>query len=79
MLGCRLSDLAVTGCWHTAMPNTSKTARHAVILGWAASATRWATPTTTGGLLSEAHEARLVASGLMTPLLQTLTAATFTG
>lgn len=30
-----------TACWHTAMPNVSNQNRRAVIMGWAASETRW--------------------------------------
>ena len=51
--------------------------RRVVIMGWAASATRWASPH--GPLLSEAHAARLEAAGRMTPTLRSLTGQAFEG
>ena len=51
--------------------------RRVVIMGWAASATRWASPH--GPLLSEAHAARLEEAGRMTPILRSLTGQAFEG
>ena len=62
---------------HTAMPNTSGKDRRVVIMGYAASATRWASPH--GPLFSERHTAELEASGRMTETLRSLTAAAFKG
>jgi hypothetical protein len=62
---------------HTAMPNTSGKDRRVVIMGYAASATRWASPH--GPLFSERHAAELEASGRMTETLRSLTAAAFKG
>jgi hypothetical protein len=56
---------------HTAMPNTSTEERRAVIMGWVAGADAG------GPMLSPAHEQHLMKTGRMTPLLQSLTAATY--
>ena len=61
-----------------AMPNTSSAERRAVILGWTASATRWAPSQAAaqgGALLSPEYAERLVATGRMTPLLRALSGA----